>query len=76
MGMFDNLKNQANEQIKNNPDQVREGIDKGGDFVDEKTGNKYADQVDKAQGIATERVAGGNEAPQGQPDNPDANADR
>lgn len=66
MDMFDKLKDQANQ----NPDQVRDAVEKGGDFIDEKTGNKYAEHVDKAQDFITDRVAGGNEAPQGQPDSP------
>jgi MT0933-like antitoxin protein len=37
-------------------DKVEQGIDKVGDVVDDKTGGKYAGQVDKAQDVAKEGV--------------------
>jgi hypothetical protein len=37
-------------------DKVEQGIDKVGDVVDDKTGGKYAGQVDKAQDAAKEGV--------------------
>lgn len=39
-----------------NKDKVKEGIEKGGDLVDEKTGGKYADHVDKGQDAAEDLV--------------------
>ncbi|MCG7527039.1 antitoxin [Streptomyces sp. OfavH-34-F] len=45
MSMLDKLKS----MIKGHPDQARQGVEKGGDFVDGKTGGKYSGQVDSAQ---------------------------
>ncbi|MGQ4489466.1 antitoxin [Streptomyces sp. 372A] len=45
MGMLDKIK----DMIKGHPDQARQGVEKGGDFVDKKTGGKYGGQVDSAQ---------------------------
>ncbi|WP_405935637.1 antitoxin [Streptomyces sp. NBC_00726] len=45
MGMLDKIK----DMIKGHPDQARQGVEKGGDFVDKKTGGKYESQVDSAQ---------------------------
>ncbi|MEV5605795.1 antitoxin [Streptomyces sp. NPDC052299] len=45
MGMLDKIK----DMIKGHPDQARQGVEKGGDYVDKKTGGKYGGQVDSAQ---------------------------
>ncbi|MER5279914.1 antitoxin [Streptomyces sp. NPDC002809] len=45
MSMLDKIK----DLIKGHPDQARKGVEKGGDFVDKKTGDKYSGQVDSAQ---------------------------
>lgn len=45
MGIFDDLKDAADKH----EDQVEQGIDKVGNLIDEKTGGKFADQVDQAQ---------------------------
>lgn len=45
MSMLDKIK----DLIKGHPDQARKGVEKGGDFVDKKTGGKYSGQVDSAQ---------------------------
>lgn len=55
MGLMDNAK----DALGNNPDKVSQGVEKGGDFIDEKTGGQYADQVDKGQDFANERLGGG-----------------
>ena len=52
MGILDNLGEQANKY----GDQIDDAIDKGGDFVDEKTGNKYGEQVDKAQDFLNQKA--------------------
>lgn len=44
-GFADKAKNLADQH----PDQVQQGIDRGGDAVDDRTGNKYESQVDKGQ---------------------------
>lgn len=38
--------------------EVAEGIDKVGDFVDEKTGGQYAAQVDQAQDFLKDQLGG------------------
>ena len=52
MGIFD----KAKDALSEHSEHATTGIEKAGDFVDDKTGNKYADQVDKGQDLATERV--------------------
>lgn len=54
MGLFDKAKDLG----KQNSDKVEQGVDKGGDFVDDKTGGKYSDQVDKGQDAAKNFVGG------------------
>ena len=49
MGVFDNMKDKATEHVDQHGDQVGEGVDKAGDFVDERTGGQYADKVDQGQ---------------------------
>ena len=53
MGIFDKAKDALSEHSA----QVATGIDKAGDFVDEKTGGKYAEQVDQGQAFAKEKLA-------------------
>lgn len=38
--------------------EIGEGIEKVGDFVDEKTGGQYADQVDQAQEFLKNQLGG------------------
>ncbi|MEU1352152.1 antitoxin [Streptomyces sp. NPDC005775] len=45
MSMLDKIK----DLIKGHPDQARKGVEKGGDVVDKRTGDKYSGQVDSAQ---------------------------
>lgn len=56
MAGFDELKGkvaglaqQAGDFASQNSDQIADGIEKAGDFIDEKTGGKYADKVDGLQ---------------------------
>jgi hypothetical protein len=37
-------------------DKAEGGVDRGGDFVDDKTGDKYADHVDKGQDAAKDAL--------------------
>ena len=39
-----------------NKDAVKDGIEKAGDFVDDKTGGKFEGQVDKGQEAASDFV--------------------
>ncbi|MGW3956463.1 antitoxin [Streptomyces sp. NPDC004752] len=45
MSIMDKLKG----MLKGHEDQASKGIDKAGDYADERTGNKYQSQVDTAQ---------------------------
>jgi MT0933-like antitoxin protein len=53
MGIFD----KAKDALSGHSDQVAAAIDKAGDFVDEKTEGKYAEQVDKGQDMARDKLA-------------------
>lgn len=55
MGLGDLFK-KAKDAAADNKDKVKEGIEKAGDVVDEKTGGKYADHVDKGQEAASDFV--------------------
>ncbi|MGH9265401.1 MAG: antitoxin [Acidimicrobiales bacterium] len=70
MGLFDKAKG----LLGQHGDKVEGAIDKVADTVDEKTGGKYADQIDKgaeaAKGFVDgdgEHVAGGDEGDQEPP---------
>jgi len=52
MGIFDKAKDAMGEH----GEQVDAGIDKAGDFVDEKTDNKYVGQVDQGQEMAKDKL--------------------
>ena len=52
MGIFDKAKDAMGEH----GEQVDAGIDKAGDFVDERTDSKYVDEVDKGQELAKEKL--------------------
>jgi len=55
MGIFDKAKQFADD----NPDKVNQGIDKGGDAIDERTGGKHAQHTDKVQEKAGDYLTGG-----------------
>ncbi|MGW4568634.1 antitoxin [Streptomyces sp. NPDC004561] len=45
MSFMDKIKG----MLKGHEDMADKGIDKGGDYVDQRTGNKYQSQVDTGQ---------------------------
>lgn len=55
MSFMDKLKG----MIKGHEDQASKGVDKAGDYVDQKTQNKYGSQVDTAQQKAKDQFGGG-----------------
>jgi hypothetical protein len=55
MGIMDKAKDFADDHDK----QVDEGLEKAGDQVDERTGNKHSSQIDKGVNAAQERTGGG-----------------
>lgn len=52
MSMLDKIKG----LIKGHPDQARQGVEKGGDFIDKRTQNKYSGQVDSVQQKLNDQV--------------------
>jgi hypothetical protein len=52
MGLMDTVKG----WFGGNKDTVKGGIDKAGDAVDDKTGGKFAGQVDQGQTMANDAV--------------------
>jgi len=70
MAGFDDLRGKAEEFAKQNPDQVSEGIENVGNFVDDKTGGKFEGQVDGAQQGANDYLGGlGGDAEQNEEQN-------
>lgn len=63
MGLLDDLKGKAQHLIDGNEQAIKDGIDKAGDFVDSKTGGKYADRVDTVQRGASDYVDNANRRP-------------
>jgi hypothetical protein len=59
MGFTDKVKDFADDHDK----QVDEGLEKGGDQVDNRTGNKYSSQIDKGVDEAQERTGAGDTQP-------------
>ena len=57
---FGGMADKAKDMAGDHSDKVDQGIEKAGDTVDDKTGNKFEDQVDKGQDAARDRL-GGNE---------------
>jgi hypothetical protein len=56
VGLIDDLKGKAQGLIHGNEQAIKDGITKAGDFVDTKTGGKYAGHVDKIQNGASKLV--------------------
>lgn len=58
--MFDNLKDQVEKAAAEHPDIVEkvsdQVIQRGGDAIDQATGEKFAEYVDKGQTLADERL--------------------
>jgi hypothetical protein len=58
MGILDDAK----KFIDEHDDKVDQAIEKAGDVIDDKTGGKYADKVDKVQDIAETKTGDGDTA--------------
>jgi hypothetical protein len=52
MGIFD----KAKDALGDNTEHVDAGIDKAADFVDDRTGNKYGQQIDQGSEFVKERL--------------------
>lgn len=68
MGLIDDLKVKAQGLIRGNEQAIKDGIEKTGDFVDSKTGGKYAGHVDKVQDGASTVVDNANGTPTEKPE--------
>lgn len=63
MSMFD----KARQLAEQHGDKLRGGLDKAGEFVNEKTGGKYADQIEQGKRMAGERLGEQGTPEQGRP---------
>jgi len=54
--MFDNLKDKAGDAVDEHGGKIGEGVDKAGDFADDKTGGKYGDKIDQGGDLAKDRL--------------------
>ena len=61
MGLLDKIKG----LLGSNADKVKDGVEKAGDMIDEKTDGKYADKVDMAQDKVEELIDDQAEAAEG-----------
>jgi hypothetical protein len=52
MGIFD----KAKDALGDNIERVGAGIDKAADFVDDKTGNKYTEQIDQGAEFVRDKI--------------------
>ncbi|WP_018655087.1 antitoxin [Actinomadura flavalba] len=50
MSFIDKIK----DMLGQHSDKAKQGVEKGGDMIDKRTGGKYADRVDQAQAKANE----------------------
>ena len=55
-GKVEGLALKAGEFASQNSDKISDGIDKAGDFIDRKTGGKYADQIQQGRDTADEKI--------------------
>lgn len=51
-----NLFDKAKDLVDQHEDKVDQGLDRAGDEVDERTGQKYSDHIDKGVRAAQERT--------------------
>lgn len=56
---FDDLKNKAQDALKQHPDQADQGVDKAREFADEKTGGKYSDKLQQGADKVKQQFGGG-----------------
>ncbi|MEH1123964.1 antitoxin [Micromonospora sp. CPCC 206061] len=57
MGIADSFREKADQAVdKVGADRVKDGVEKAGDKVDDATGGKYAQHVDKGQNAASDYI--------------------
>jgi hypothetical protein len=59
MGFLDDAMGKAKDAFAEHDEKVDDAIEKAGDMVDDKTGDKYAGQVDQAQDFLQEKTGEG-----------------
>ena len=59
MGFLDDAVAKAKGLVDQNDEKVDDAIEKAGDLVDDKTGDKYVGHVDKAQDLLQEKTGEG-----------------
>ncbi|MFI5566922.1 antitoxin [Streptomyces sp. NPDC051740] len=64
MGKLGDMMNKAKEMAKGHPDQADKGVSGAERRVDERTGNKYDAQTDKAAGAARRSYRDGGTTPE------------
>ncbi|MEU1985711.1 antitoxin [Nocardia sp. NPDC019395] len=73
MSLMDNLKNlvgKGQEVAAKNSDKINQGVDKAGDFLDQKTKGKYSDKIQKGKEAARKVVPPDQQGGPGQPGEP------
>jgi hypothetical protein len=55
VGFGENI-DKAKEMAGEHSDQLGQGMDKAADFIDEKTGNKYSDQINQGREQVEQRL--------------------
>jgi len=56
MGFMDKAKAALTDAVDQHGDKIAKGIDKAGSVVNEKTGGKHADKIDRATGKARDAL--------------------
>lgn len=64
MGKIGDMANKAKKMAKGHPDQADKGVDSAERMIDERTGNKYDAQTDKAADAARHTYGGGSSTTQ------------
>ncbi|WP_433195961.1 antitoxin [Nocardia sp. CA-107356] len=71
MSLADTLKGlvgKGKEAAAKNADKINEAVDKAGNFIDEKTGHKYSDKIEKGKEAAKNAVPTDRPAPEAAPE--------
>lgn len=61
MGLLDDAKGLADKAkglVEGHEDQVDQAVEKAGDLIDDKTGDKYKGQIDQGQKFVEEKLGG------------------
>ena len=56
MSFLDDAKKKVDDVVDEHGDKIADGVEKAGDFIDEKTGGKHADKVDMVQEKAGDAI--------------------